>query len=602
MGLFVFLIHGAKLHSDIIGIDTEDLIRLQDDFYGGWLHTGRQGLVFLKYLFGNGHYNPYYTGMLTLLTFAVSVAAFFLLWDRIGGTMHPGCRKAAVRQTMDNGQAKARKGTAGREARTRGQAGAIREARGRDRVGVSGEARGRDRVGFNGETRSRESAEGSAPACIGGQVGDCGRTAVWTGRGVLWAWGLGGLLWISQPVMVEQFYFSLQSLEICICLILTAVALYLSYCWTESRHPALPASSIALLLITFSGYQIFVVLYIFGVVSVLLIQALGDIEQGRKITGKILLERIFPYCMVFLAAFILNSLITGLFFSSSDYLQQQFFWGQASIKDCFYGIGAHMVKAFTGLNSVFYHWGLGVLALFDLGLLICFFQKSVSRSKSVLGMLVFFYLALLITPFMLTMLIGGAPAARSQLVLPALTGFLGYLCIWLLRGILPQERSAYKTWQARGLFLSAAAVCLICGLEQTKVTESLYYTDKCRYEQDVALGRAIITQIDQVSGGNREIPVVVVGSRKFAGNNSCVMGEIIGCSFFDYDMDVEPIAFWSTRRMLGFLHSLGADFNQAPVEKLEQALEYSTYMPDFPLEYSVQAVDDIIIVKLSHYE
>ena len=50
MGLFVFLLHGAKLNSDIIGIDTEDLIHLQEGFYDGWLQSGRYGLVGLKYL------------------------------------------------------------------------------------------------------------------------------------------------------------------------------------------------------------------------------------------------------------------------------------------------------------------------------------------------------------------------------------------------------------------------------------------------------------------------------------------------------------------------------------------------------------------------
>ncbi len=40
-GLFVFLLHGANLNSDIIGIDTEDLLHLQGDFFGGWLRTGR---------------------------------------------------------------------------------------------------------------------------------------------------------------------------------------------------------------------------------------------------------------------------------------------------------------------------------------------------------------------------------------------------------------------------------------------------------------------------------------------------------------------------------------------------------------------------------
>ena len=55
---FVFLFHGAKLNSQVIGIDTEDIIKLQVDFYGGWLTTGRQGLVFLKGILGMLRFNP----------------------------------------------------------------------------------------------------------------------------------------------------------------------------------------------------------------------------------------------------------------------------------------------------------------------------------------------------------------------------------------------------------------------------------------------------------------------------------------------------------------------------------------------------------------
>ena len=515
IGLIVFLLHGAKLNSGIIGIDTEDLIHLQDGFYGGWLQTGRQGLVFLKYLLGNVQYNPYYTGGMTLLFFTAAVAAFLLLWDSVGMISK-------------------------------------KEVWNKDKS-----------FGFM-------------------------------------AWGLCGLLWISHPILAEQFYFTLQSMEIGICIFLTAVSLYLSFRWTMERRPVWLIGSIIPLLIAFSGYQIFVVGYIFGSVSLLLLQALGEIDAKdtylTALTAKGLLKRILSYVIIFLTAFLLNMLITGLFFGASGYLQNQFFWGQASVKDCIYAIASHCVKVFTGINSVFYHWGFGILALLGLGLLIRFIYKSGCGNKSVAVMLVFFYLAILITPFMMTLLLGGSPAARSQLVLPVVTGYLGYLCIWLFS----RADSKGRFW--RIAFSITFAVCLISGLEQAKVTESLYYTDRCRYEQDVAMGRDIIQRIRDVNLGNDNLPVIFVGGREFHGNHSCVMGEVIGCSFFNYDTDIEPVCFWSSRRILGFLHTLGADFNQAPESRIKEALEYSIYMPNWPYEYCVQEKDDMIIIKLSHYE
>lgn len=520
-GLLVFLLHGAKLNSGIIGIDTEDLIRLQDDFYGGWLHTGRQGLVFLKYLLGNVQFNPYFAGIMTLLLFSVSVGAFFLLWDRV-----------------------LRRG-------------------------------GRERQPWAGST----------------------------------AWFLGGLLWISHPVLAEQFYFSLQSMEISMAMLLIVLSLYLSYRWADRRHPVFAVAGVCSLILAFSVYQTFVVMYIFGAVSLLLLQALEEISGKAGPTVSALFRRIFSYFAVFITAFILNTLITRLFFGSSDYLHNQIYWGAASWKDCIHAIGGHVIKAFTGYHSVFYNAGFGALALFDLILLGIFFREKdgrkerEKRERGVKTVVLLLYLALLATPFLMTLVLGGAPAARSQLVLPAAGAFLGYLASVLI-GLQEHRLSVpgRKPYRSGVLLGCGAVLCLVCGTEQAKVTESLYYTDSCRYQQDTALGRELIRRIEEAGGKEGNLPVIVIGGREFSGNNSCVTGEVIGRSFFHYDIEVEPKYFWSTRRILGFLHTLGADYPQASEKMLQEALEYSANMPEWPGEESVQEWNGMIVVKLSDTE
>ena len=132
------------------------------------------------------------------------------------------------------------------------------------------------------------------------------------------------------------------------------------------------------------------------------------------------------------------------------------------------------------------------------------------------------------------------------------------------------------------------------------MTWKLYYTDRCRYEQDAALGRAVISQIEaETAGEEAELPVFFVGSREFTGNHACVKGEIIGISFFEHDRRVEPEFYWSTRRILGFLHTLGADYIQIPEEWMGDALARSAEMPSWPAEGSVRAVDGMVIVKMS---
>lgn len=504
MGVFVFLLHGAKLNSNNIGIDTEDLIRLEQKFYGGWLGTGRQGLVFLKGIFGNIRFNPYFTALVTLLLFAAAVASFFLLWDRLLGTA--------------DGQ----------------------------RYGLA-------------------------------------------------TWALGGILWISHPVITEQFYFSLQSMEICMGFLLTALALYLASLWPEKRRLFLPVGSVLLLLITFSCYQVFVVLFIFGAVTSLLLQLLSALAGKRELVLKDIFYRLGTYVAVFLAAFFSNMIITGLFFSSSDYLQEQILWGTVPFSDNLRAVAGHVVRVFTGYDSVFYHGGYGVLCLTALLLLIRFLRQSCKGRKAEAAMLVFLYFALLLMPFLMTIVIGGAPVLRSQLVLPVATGFMAYLNVTLFR-LTDFAQKRAEICLASFLFL----VCAVCGIGQTQITESLYYTDRQRYEQDVAMGERLIERLEQVNEWG--LPVAVVGKKEFKGNHACVMGEVIGKSFFDYDTYVEPLSYWSTRRILGFLHILGADYEQLPEQRMEEALEYSTYMPEWPAEDSVQIFDDMVVVKLSHYE
>ena len=515
LGLFGFLFHGAKLNSPVIGIDTEDIIKLQGDFYGGWLTTGRQGLVLLKGLLGMLDFNPYFAGLLTLVFLSAAAFAFFWLWDKTAG-----------------------------------------------------------------------------------------------GPGSFAGWFLGGLLWISHPIMTEQFYFSLQSAEICAGFLLTAFALFLTAQGVKRRHFLFFLGSGLLLLLVFSLYQVFVVGYIFGTLSLLLLQGTSGENGGEGETAG-LIRQLLAHAGVFLAAFFINQLITRLFFGASDYLQGQILWGKRDFVDNLKGVLGHVVKACTGYDSIYYTIGYGLLCLLTLllfGAVSLNGGADSAKGRSTKGkklLLWFFLAALFLTPFLMTIVCGGAPAVRSQLVLPVMTGFLGYFDVHLWR--LWRTRLESKNPQREKmpgacltLALCMGAVCIVTGWMQLQVTSRLYYTDRMRYEQDAAMGRELITRLEQVRGQD-SLPVIVIGKKEFEGNNACLVGEVIGRSFFDYDTDVEPAFYWSTRRILGFLHILGKDYAMVSEDRVEQAMEYSTYMPEWPAENSVQVWDGMIVVKLSHF-
>lgn len=504
-GIFVFLVHGAKLNSNSIGIDTEDLIHLGKPFYDGWINTGRQGLVLLKYLTGSVEYNPYFAGLMTLVMLTAAVTAFVVLWDGVKG--------------------------------------------------------------------------------LTGSVNN------WAGIGCMF-------LWIAHPVLVEQFYFTLQGAEIGMGMLLTALALGMIHKGIRAsggKRVCLLGCSGLLLLVTFSVYQIFVVMFIFGAVTLLLLDSLSedDKPEGKKpLIGVV--GDVFPYAGVFLTAFACNSVITGLFFSESDYLSNQIQWGQLSVRDCVYHIAIHVRDVLTGQNSIFYSWVFGCLCVVGL-VAVTLLVKHCGLA------LLFYYVALMTTPFLMTVVCADVPAIRSQLILPAMTGFVFYLDILMMQklGSMNASNIAQKKGKVRSVPVAVLAVlCVVGVMSEMQISMRLYYTDACRYAEDEALGRALIEQLEPLIGDD-DTPVVVLGNHKFQGNNACVEGEIIGKSVFDHDMDEEPRYYWSTRRVIGFLHTLGYDCEQLPDRNIPYAVAFAEDMGAWPDKHSVEHAGDMVIIKLS---
>lgn len=502
MVLLMFLLHGAKLNANVVGIDTEALIFYGGkDFYQGWLNTGRQGLVLLKYLFRNLTFNPYFAAVLTLLVFPLAISAFFLLWSSVGGV-----------------------------------------------------------------------------------------------KNSLIVWIISGLLWISHPILTEQFYFSLQSFEIVLGFLMTAVALYLTLLWTEKKRRLWAfGASVIILLLTFSIYQAFVSFYIFGTISVLFFQSLKEFSEKKQRMATSALVRIGSCIMVFITAFLINTLITQKFFGSSSYLAEQINWGTATIWEIFRHICGHIISVMLGRSPIFYSAFYGFLLICSMILFVAYLYRHGRKNKSSCITVSFLYLALQCSPFFMTLLQGGEPVLRSQLVLPAMTGLQVMLCYCLIQDLAISVMTVRRVILTGIMFLG-----LLGGVRTTKITWSLYYTEQLRYEQDVALGRDLIQRLEKVYGQESDsLPVVVVGTRPFQGNHSCAQGQVMGQSIFDWDASVAPIPYYSTRRVLGFLHVLGANYNVASIDRLEGALRYSENMPQWPAENCVQIYDGMVIVKLS---
>jgi len=478
--------HGTMLLGGSIGIDTEDIIALQDAFYGEWLSMGRQGLVFLKWLFGTSIFNPLLTGVMTLLF----LTAACILWT-------------------------------------------------------------------------------SLFSCISGKSSQ------------LAAFVFAALLLVS-PLITEQMYFKLQSMEVTFGFCLMAVSLFFVYWATITKvckkKYLFLLGSVILNIILFSLYQVMVPLFLFGASACFFLYCFFQEDASVEIMKKL---GVF-YLTAFFTGFALNQILTIFCFSAgADYLTAQVRWFTQSFKDCLINIYWHVKAVLLG-QGIYYSkfYLLGCLLLIGI-VLYC------GRNKKNKAMFVGSVISLLMTivaPFYMTVLCALEPVRRSQMVMPFALAFVAYVLIL--------QESGNK----RAMLL---ILCMMTGYVQLSNTMRLNYTDNVRYESDVRTAHAIMEDLNELGEEAHAYPIIFIGKRPAELNNSCVMGDTIGYSFFEWDTEVEPRGFYSTRRIIHFMHVLGGDYHRGNETHALKAAEYSKHMEIWPKEGSIAMQEECIIVKLS---
>lgn len=496
LAIFTYLVHGSKLHSLHLGIDTENILAFPDKLYTGWHSIGRYGLTFLKSLTGQMIFNPFFAAGLTLVLLVLAAVAFGFVFDHV----------------------------------------------------------------FSGSAK-----ESLALFVFGAVV-------------------------IASPIMSEQLYFSLQSAEVALSLVLCAASLLFAHEWCQKPGIFYYICSVIFLPVIFSVYQSFVPLYIFGVVALCCLY-LPFSDQIRHIQDY--LRYIGLHMVIFLSGFFLNQRITAVYYDQSSYLTNQIQWDPNDLAAGLRRIYAHIFVAALG-KGTFYSASFAAIAL----LLLVLWLVKLFRGKTVgRGIFNLFLLgSLYLSPFYLTIVLGERPVARAELVLPFTTGFMLYLCCVLLYRQ-PDWNSALWKTLAKVVF---CILCLVCIWDEADTSSRMYYTDNLRFQQDASLAEDLICQIALATGDpDYTGPVVFVGKKEPTYNASYVKGDVMGQSFFAWDTDVAPQNHWSSIRIVGFMNCMGANYTPPTEEQTASATAVAASLPCYPQEGSVLMQWDFVVVKLS---
>ena len=396
---------------------------------------------------------------------------------------------------------------------------------------------------------------------------------------------------VSHTILTEQYYFKLQSMEVAFSFALMAVCLLLSHEFALKVKKRMLFVVFPMMLILFSVYQVFNALYIMGAVICFMLHYFFVVTKAGAEENKAVVKDLWMYILrfagIFLTGFLVNQLITKMFFTTTGYLSNQIYWGKDTFLECVKNIFENVLRVALGSN-IFYTKTFSLYVILICVGVICVLKYTRTKGK-VLGILS--VLLLFTAPFYMTLLCGGPTVPRAELVMPYTIAFMGYVVF-----LFGEESSKGKK------LVKVLAVCLgiLTVYTQTRYTLALNYTDQVRYDSDARVAVSLIDDIMAVQNADCSYPVVFIGAHEEELNASCVYGDCIGRSLFAWDTNVEPYGYHNSKRIIGFMGTMGVDFVRATIEETAVAYQYSSGMEAcWPAEGSIQLTDDIIVVKLS---
>ena len=423
--------------------------------------------------------------------------------------------------------------------------------------------------------------------------------------GYLFAW-LGGKKWqdgfsswifpvvfFTSMIMAEQSGFLLQSYEINVALLLLGAALLCGFRAILTRrkfYSPYYLAPVACCIFAFSVYQSFVPLFAAAAAICFLLVYTNREVEAQEVSVGFCLGTILRLIVIFAASLFLyyginHFVLAGLHLETTSYITDQIQWGKISLEEGLNNIYLHIYKAMTG-KGIFYT-SLHLIAY--VGMLLCMLrQLFVKKTCRIL------YLAaaafVLISPFLMTILMGAEPTVRTQILLPFVAGFaLQYLVVTIR-----EERFRL----CRYLYVAALCLTGVLCLQQSMDAARLYYTQYIQYQEDVRVAQKISDRIEALGLGEiPEEPVVFVGARTPLKNAVCYSDdelELIGKSFFAISYGTGH----GTWVMRNFMTSLGYPYVFGDDQDFAKADQLAAAMPSWPAKGSVAEKDGIIIVKL----
>lgn len=390
-------------------------------------------------------------------------------------------------------------------------------------------------------------------------------------------------VFLSSPILAEQFYFTLQSMEIAWAMLLSVAASYFSgkaayTTWTRRTFLwCIPA--ITCMIWAFATYQSFtlftmVLILISYLITYQTNRDLHYLSAGLKQAG------IFLFSLA--GWWIIDKFLCKFFFEKMTYTSGMFMWRHLPVSACLDTIQSEWIRFSTGSIFFYSKWCLPVMLL---SVTIFFVYSIRHRFKQIpcLFLAIFLYI---LSPVLLIIVTGGGTPMRSRIFYPLAFAFSFAFSL----SVIHKQIMKY-------MFL---IVLILSTWQQAGYSLSLQETTHVAYECDRNLMLRILSRMEEKANwGLRKLPVVFVGKIAPDLPADVLRGETIGHSFFEWDANYHA---GGNHRIAGFASVVGTELTLADEEQRKAAVDVSFSMEPWPAENSIQIKDNVMIVKLSSPE
>jgi hypothetical protein len=392
------------------------------------------------------------------------------------------------------------------------------------------------------------------------------------------------LVFITSPFWAEQFYFTMQSAEVALMILICPFIIYLLFKGFLDNEKNKVILAFLMIILMISVYQAMIPFFCCGVFICFLL-LLKNSDYKPPIYRNLYLKLFVTLIGAIIVYYIIGRILIPFIFDieKSQYLDNMNLWGKRTFKENIIRIlgfiyvivnpmilNAEIAQSVANNSKIF-----GNILL--LPITIFFIIKVINTKQHFIYIFTGIFIPLSI--MFLAIFSGNIPPMRTMYVLPLAFAFMFFFLI---------ETCSKK------ISIVIVILALFTGIYQAQITAQLFYSDQLRYNEDIRLAYEIRDAVIKTSD-NENLPVAIIGkyniAEKFPVN--FLQGQVMGHSFFEWGQDARE----GTERSLTFMHTLGIQFDSPNDEQLEKAINGAYSMPHYPYHGYVQKLPSVIVVK-----